>query len=184
MKIKSLIILNAVCALTYAKVCYLNYGDQQVSEIFNGPTICENGEVDSITVNGPLTIKGTTIQNLLVNGPVTSNLANVNSSTINGLINANQSKFNDIKVNGVLSSKNSEFSSVKMHGDSNFTDSVVYKSLSISKDTDSKNELKTYLYQNTIIHGDIVFQNGEGIVYKSTSATINGKVYGGKIIDI
>lgn len=184
MKIKSLVILNTICALTYAKVCHLNYGEKQVSEVFNGPTTCEKGEVDSITVNGPLTIKGTTIQNLLVNGTVTSNSGDVNYATINGPIDANRSKFNNIKVNGVLSSKNSEFSSISMQGDSNFTDSTVLKNITISKDIDSKNSLKTYLYQNTIIHGDIIFQNGEGVVYKSSSATISGKVYNGKVVDI
>ena len=184
MKLKSFIMLSFFCTLIYADVCHLAYVNQRLSDIFSGPTVCENGTVDSVTVNGPLTINGTTIKTLKVNGPVTADLANISSLHINGILNITHSKVSIVEINGQLSSENNEFGSLNIHGISKLTNSIVLNDISISKDAGSSNRLEIYLYQNTNIHGDIVFKNGNGTVYKSSTAIITGKVLNGKIVNI
>ena len=187
MKFKIFLILSGLVGVTYADVCSLDRKtslSNKVPSLFNGSTTCKEGKVDSILINGALELNKTTIQKLKVNGNVIANSGEIGNALINGNIEIADSKSDSIKVNGALSAQKTVFENVEVNGISKFTGSTINKDLTVKRNPNSTHKLETYLYENTIINGNIIFENGEGIVYKSDKSIIRGKVLNGKIVNI
>lgn len=170
MKHKRLIsILSLLYATSNADVCSLTYGGYQSGNHFNGPTQCGSGNIDSISVNGPLTISGTIIKNAgLINGPVNTQNAQITTLTMNGYLRSTSTSFTTINAKGNL-----EFTTRGSAG-SNIGNIVISDSKPIP------NNYKVCLNGNTIVN-NISFINGNGVIYKNTSAKITGTVSGAKV---
>jgi cytoskeletal protein CcmA (bactofilin family) len=186
MKINTLMISLGIIPLfsSASAVCHLDYGATLSKDIFNGPTTCDKGRVTDIEVNGPLTINGTVIEKVVVNGPVKGKTTTISSIKINGTGNFVQSSIGELSIYGVLTSHTDNFNNINASGTLKFTNSNVKGSITMLGNMPLNDMNKVYLYDNTIINGDIKFENYAGNVYKVKNAQILGKVINGKIINI
>ncbi|MDF2940675.1 MAG: hypothetical protein K0R66_1317 [Gammaproteobacteria bacterium] len=164
--------------LIAAAGCNLVYGGEQSGDTFEGPTTC-SGQVDSVTVNGPLTLSNATVSSITVNGPLDANSSQISSVTVNGKVTLNNSKVNTLTVNGTLESLGSTISSVEANGDLYFTNSTV-GNITIDQ-SPTYGSYKIYLQSGTAVSGNIVFQEGNGMVYQAPGVKLTGTVTGAKV---
>lgn len=134
-----------------------------------GPTSLHHVNIkNTLTVHGPLEAHHTTIYRLEVAGPVNFTHTTVETqSTLYGPLDAEHSKFvGPLRIaTNELTLKDCDVSSITL----------------IHNDTHPKRTQKLHLHHGTVIHGDIVFEDGEGIVIKHKGSKIEGQVTGGVI---
>lgn len=180
--------------LMAAADCSLVYGGYQAGNTFNGPATC-SGQSDSVTVNGSLTLSSATASSLTVNGPLNASGSQISSATVEGAVNANSSKISDMTVNGpatlsnvtinnltingALQASGSNISMIEANGDLTFTNSTI-GNITIDQ-TSGSGAYKIYLLGNTVVNGNIVYKQGNGIVYKAPGAKVTGSVSGATV---
>jgi hypothetical protein len=134
-----------------------------------GPTTLHHVDIkNTLKVHGPLDAHHTTIHHLEVMGPVNCTHTTVEAESIlYGPLDAEHSKFRGplrIATNE-LTLKHSDVSAITL----------------IHNDTHHKRTQKVHLHRGTVVHGDIVFEDGDGIVIAHKGAKIIGNVIGGVI---
>lgn len=177
------IVLAALLSLPMASYaadeCVLDSGGVKNGSVFAGATTCNKISSAAVSVNGPLTINDSTIANVIVNGPTHIDNSTVSNITGNGPIDLNKAKVGKAVVKGVIEAKDSDFKEITINGKLALTDStvgnIVMKNSMFSKEKD------IYLKGATKVSGNITFTQTGGVVYVDKSASVSGKVIGGKV---
>ncbi|MBX9697012.1 MAG: hypothetical protein K2X98_00710 [Alphaproteobacteria bacterium] len=135
----------------------------------SGPTTLHYVDIkNTLKVHGPLDAHHTTMGRLEVMGPVNCSHTIVEAgSTVFGPLYAEHSNFRGhlrIATNE-LTLKHSDVSAIRL----------------IHNDANHKRTQKVHLHRGTVVHGDITFEDGDGIVITHTGAKIIGNVIGGVI---
>lgn len=147
-----------------------SYRDRNFSTLrVYGPTSLNHVSVkNTLTVHGPLEAHHSNIFRLEGMGPVHFTHTVVEAqSTIYGPLYAEHSYFR-----GHLHIATNEL--ILKHSD------VTFIRL-IHNDSDHKRTQKVHLHRGTVVHGDIVFEDGDGIVIAHKGSKIVGSVIGGVI---
>lgn len=134
-----------------------------------GPTELHHVTIKgALNVHGPLEAHHTTIQHLEVMGPVDcAHTIIEGESILFGPLDAKHSKFKGALriATNVLTLKDSEVASLTL----------------IPSNSNHKRIQRVHLHHGTVIQGDIVFEEDDGLVILHKGAKILGKVIGGVI---
>lgn len=145
------------------------HGEETLENLdFNGTV-----ELTGTHVNGPTTVNGllnmtrATLQKLEVNGTVESHDSRIGGETvINGLLNAFKT---------IFLAKISIASERAMFRGCNTKDILVRR-------TTNHNGQEVHLLDETVVAGDITFENGSGHVYMSNNSRVVGRIVGGTAV--
>ncbi len=171
------------------------------SETHYGPASYSDKKFENLKVHGPTTLKNVTVEKKIeVHGPFVSKNIKTESLNVLGPVKVNNMKADNIEITGPAIVKNSEIS-----GKSNINGPLIGKTslfkgdLSISahkiklidseaesifihknSPSDYKKQI-LYLKGKTIVHKDISFEQGDGLVFVDKNAILKGKIKGGKV---
>ncbi len=155
-----------------------------VCSIEPGSVTCGKGSVNELSGNGMVTVDGTTI---------------ADTTMVNGLLKANNAEFGSLEVHGTAT-----LSACIIHDVADFKGTVtasssrfknlldIYSNLSRFVNTKIENNIHVHhtdnpkqvvhLEKNSVVSGDIIFDDGHGEVVLRGQSSITGKVIGGEII--
>jgi len=174
-KLASALILAGTMNFAYADVCNFNPGS----------VTCGKGTVENLNGNGMVSVSGTNITGTTaVNGMLNAEDAHLNVMDINGsAILFKCMVSSDVKIKGALKASSSSFNSnIDMYSDyTRIVNTKVHGNINIHRNYGSRQKL--LLEDNSQVQGDIVFEQGNGIVVLDQSSKILGNVIGGKIIN-
>lgn len=155
---------------------------------------------DKMIVNGFANLEHTSYVSLIING--SADLEDIKVSKklqVNGSLEAEECTLNDVSVNGSVEFENCKISgTTTINGSAKFEDCDVKKvevassqvkfdeskvsSITMKKHTDLLGGSQKVLLDDTIVSGDVTFEQGDGTVVLEGSSKIKGKVVGGKIV--
>lgn len=154
-----------------------------VCKILPGHVTCGKGTVSQVSGNGIVTINGTIVTGLTqVNGLLFATNANFFSLDANGNINLIQCIINDAsQFSGTLNASLTEFNETVNISTSTLRliNSKVKGNLHLLH-SESKKQI-VYLDNFSDISGDIIFDDGDGVVVIRGNSTVSGEVIGGRI---
>jgi len=173
-------VLLCLPLLSYADGCSLSSGGYHAGNSFAGSTACVKANMTSLSVNGPVTIQQSTITSAVINGPTDLNRSTVFQLTANGPLKLTEANINELVLQGSLDAKKSTINKIKISGEITLTDSTV-TSVTFKRKSLASSPSKIYLKGKSQVNGDIVFENGQGLVYAEKTAKVTGKIIGGKL---
>ena len=155
-----------------------------VCTIEPGSVTCGKGEITDLSGNGMVTVNGTTV---------------LETTSVNGLLKANDASFGSLQINGTATLTQciinalADFKGTITADSSHFKRSIeIYSTLSRFSNTKIENDIRVHhtdnpkqvihLEKNSIVSGDIIFDDGHGQVIVRGKSNILGKVMGGEII--
>jgi len=166
-------LLGSISSVTASQVC----------NVLPGSVDCGTGTIDQIHGNGVVNIDGTTVTGAtMVNGMLSAKNANFSSLEINGSATIFNSIINNqSSIKGTLAASSTKFNNgLTIYSSlTKFTKSRVIGDLHLSHIDQNKQVI--YLYDLSEVTGNIIFDDGQGIVFISGKSKIGGKVIGGKI---
>lgn len=142
---------------------------------------------DRLTINGFMNGVEIDCNKLILNGTLMGNKIIIrDGATINGGIDAENLDIHghlviNVTNNSVFKAKKSNFEEISVSSTKVEFDEVITDSIQFDKDN-KHSELR--LVNGSFAKGDIVFKSGNGKVYKSSDSKIQGKVKGGKLLDL
>lgn len=154
-----------------------------ICKIEPGSVICGKGVVSHLAGNGMVTVDGTTVET---------------ATNINGLLKADNAEFASLQVYGSTTLTNciindsAEFKGSLVASKSEFKNALsIYSNASrfihskINQDIHMRHtstpRQMVMLEDNSVVLGDIIFDDGEGEVVVVGKSSVAGKVVGGKI---
>lgn len=150
-----------------------------------GSITCGVGSVKKLVGNGMVYVNGTTIEEAtVVNGVLTADDAHFFTLNVNGSASLTQCIVNsEANIKGSLKASSSKFESVLdiYSSSTRFINSKTFSNVHIRHIDNPRQEV--YLENHSEIGGDIVFDDGNGVVYISGDSKIDGTVIGGKLIN-
>lgn len=149
--------------LAFGNICKLASGAYPVSATYYGPTNCDTGQLDKISVVGPLNLNGTTIGTVSVVGPAEATSANIQNLSIEGTLKASGSQFGTITITGNVYLDSSMAQTIIIKGAPDFGQPVLY------------------LSEGSRISGNVVFEKGGGLIVASGGSQVLGTVTGASI---
>ncbi len=161
--------------------------DKKVHKLkINGPASLEHVKVkDNLIVNGPATLENVDVnKNLIVHGPLDSINCTIHTLDVMGPVSMRDSVIKKkAKIYGPLDAVGTKFEhTIEIASDSISLEDTKAHAIRILKNSSKRQKpQKLILKGNSIIHSDITFESGHGIVIVSKNATIKGKVKGAKV---
>lgn len=166
-----------------------SFGDNEISNIkisklnHSGSIEILNASInDFAIINGQLKAKKTTFSELTINGDAELDRSSVDGNlAINGSIEADSSAFNGpVLIHGHISAESSQFvNTITLHGNQAEFEECSLQKLVIQKN--NSNMPQTIYLEDTIVKGDIIFEQGNGIVMIDDDSKIQGSITGGTI---
>lgn len=150
-----------------------------------GPMTCSVGTTDSVHANGPLNMTDTIVkQATSVNGPFVADKAHLAKLTVNGPVIISSSVVSGTSdINGPITATKSSFddtltvaANAVVLTDSNLSDIIVK-----GGDDGVVSPQTITIKGDSVIDGDITFNEKDGLVYVGPNVKITGKVIGGKV---
>lgn len=199
-KIGVLVLISGFTAAAIASPCSLLVPSPVTGNVFNGPTSCAQGALNSAVIRGPLTMDGTTVkQDLSVQGPAKiQNATLAGQLKVDGPTTLKKTKVQGfLFVNGPVSLISSPVQQVRIHGPLYAQDSWIKGDVKINSrylklvNTQAKNitvinkniwsgeDIKVYLTNHALVKGNIQFVGKKGTVYLSKGARIGGHIING-----
>ncbi len=170
-------VLTVMLMMSSVSIGYAN----DTCKILPGSVVCSKGVINSINGNGMVTINGTTILNAtIVNGLLSATDANFNSLIINGTANLTQCTVNEMsEIKGSLSASSTKFEKglTVFSNSTRFINSKVSGDLHVGHCEPQKQVV--YLDNFSEVTGDIIFDDGHGVVFTRGKSKIGGKITGG-----
>lgn len=188
---------------------YVPGGDSDVdikegslNEEYYGPVHFTDKKTKKLKINGPASLSYVEVkENLIVNGPASLDHAQVKERlVVHGTLDASTCTIHALEVMGPVNLTNSVvMKKAKIFGPLDAIDSQFKHDLEITSDTlslenteahsihilkngnDVNKQQKLILKKGTVIHSNITFESGHGIVVVSKGVKIKGKVRGAKI---
>ncbi|MCH9756848.1 MAG: hypothetical protein K0U37_06640 [Gammaproteobacteria bacterium] len=155
-----------------------------VCNIEPGSVTCGKGTVTDLSGNGMVTVDGTTINEMTtVNGLLKANNAQFGSLEIHGTASLTQCVINDVAdFKGTVTASSSQFRNLlDIYSNlSRFVDTKIDNNIHVHH-TDNPKQV-VHLEKNSVVSGDIIFDDGHGEVILRGKSTVSGKVIGGEII--
>lgn len=166
-----------------------SFGAQEISNLtitklnHSGSLEMTNSTIEAFAIiNGKLEAKNTVFSELTVNGDAELDSSQVQGNVaINGNLEADGSAFNGpVLIHGHIGAESSQFLNIiTLHGNQ-----AEFEECSLNKIIVQRSQNKTpqiiYL-EDTAVTGDIIFEQGNGIVMIDGNSTVLGKVQGGEI---
>lgn len=149
-----------------------------------GEVVCKKGMVKAIDATGFVKMNGTQVENhTQINGSLRALNIVLTSLTVNGEATIKNSVVNgEATINGSLTAKNSKFlSGLTLVSHHAILDSCELQDLVFKKTNPTAHVLKLF---NTVVHGNVKFEDGNGVIYLCKGSKITGSVAGGKIIEM
>ena len=149
-----------------------------------GEMVCKKGIVKTIDATGFVKMNGTQVENhTQINGSLRALNIVLKSLTVNGEATIKNSVVNDEAViNGNLTAKNSKFlSGLTLISHHAIFDTCELQDLVFKKTNPTTHVLKLF---NTVVGGNVKFEDGNGVIYLCKGSKVIGSVAGGKIIEI
>lgn len=175
-KLIALILLSIPLIANANQECFLKTGKKNDSSSYFGSILCSDVTQEKLSVNGPVTMTDSTFSTVTIIGPTQMAHSTVNNLTVTGTLTSSNDKINQLSLKGVLQAAESKIAKINAVGDMTLTDSAV-GNITIISSTAKPN---IYLKGKTVT-GNITFMGGNGVVYQEKTATIKGKVIGGKV---
>jgi hypothetical protein len=149
-----------------------------------GSVSCGKGSVDDLSGNGMVTVNGTTVRETTsVNGLLKATDATFGSLQIHGTATLTQCIVNDLAdFKGSVTASSSQFkNTLEIYSTlSRFVNTKIDSDIHVHHTDNPKQVI--HLEKNSVVAGDIVFDDGEGQVIVRGKSSITGKVVGGEII--
>ena len=149
-----------------------------------GSVTCGKGHVTDLSGNGMVTVNGTTITDATsINGLLKANDASFGSLQINGTATLTQCIINDLAdFKGTVTAISSHFKqALEIYSSlSRFSNTKIEDSIHVHHTDNPKQVI--HLEKNSVVSGDIIFDDGHGEVIVRGKSSISGKVIGGEII--
>lgn len=165
----------------------VHFTDKKAKKLtINGPTTLSYVEVkESLVVNGPASLDHAQVkERLVVHGPLDASSCTIHALEVMGPVNLTDSVIKKkAKIYGPLDAIDSQFRhDLEIASDTLSLENTEAHTIHILKDgNDVHKQQKLILKKGTVIHSNIVFESGHGIVIVSKGVTIKGKVRGAKI---
>lgn len=134
------------------------------------------------TINGTINVKNSRFSELFVNGDIVIDDSTVSKNlTVNGSMDADNSRFEAaVRINGMIAAESSQFSQgITVHGNHAEFEECKLHSLQIKKPQGVA--LQEVYLEETIVQGDIVFEQEGGVVLIDSQSKIMGSLKGGTI---
>ena len=149
-----------------------------------GSVTCGKGSVTDLSGNGMVTVNGTTIlEGTSVNGLLKANDATFGSLEVHGTATLTQCIINDVAdFKGTITAASSQFKHpLDIYSNlSRFINTKIDDTIHVHH-TDNPKQV-VHLEKNSVVSGDIIFDDGHGEVIVRGHSSISGKVIGGEII--
>ncbi len=153
-----------------------------------GPMTCSGGTTTSVHANGPLNMTDTIVEQATsVNGPFNADKAHLNSLTVNGPVALTSSVINGTTdINGPVSASKSTFDdTLTVAANSIMLANTKTADIIVKGGGDGVVSPQTIIITgNSIIDGDISFNEKDGLVQVGPNVKITGKVIGGEVENI
>lgn len=174
-KIFPAVILASSTTLASANVCHIEPGSVS----------CGSGTVTDLSGNGMVTVDGTTVlKETMVNGLLKANNATFGRLQIHGSATLTKCIINDVAdFKGSVNAASSQFKNqLDIYSNlSRFIDTQIASNIHVHHTDNPKQVL--HLEKNSVVSGDIIFDDGHGEVVLHGNAHVLGKVVGGKVIN-
>ena len=178
---KILILISMLAAFTFV---FASDPCQSDSSPY-GPMTCSGGTTTSVHANGPLNMTDTIVEQATsVNGPFTADKAHLNSLTVNGPVTLTSSVINGATdINGPVRASKSTFDdTLTVAANSIVLADAKTADIIVKGGGDGVVSPQTIVITgNSIIDGDISFNEKDGLVQVGPNVKITGKVMGAKI---
>jgi hypothetical protein len=173
-KFLSAMLLAGTASIASANVCMVEPGS----------VTCGKGSVTDLSGNGMVTVNGTTVlEATSVNGLLKANDATFGSLQIHGTATLTQCIINDLAdFKGSVTASSSQFkSTLEIYSTlSRFVNTQIDHDIHVHHTDNPKQVI--HLEKNTVVSGNIIFDDGNGQVIVRGKSSIAGKVMGGEII--
>lgn len=137
----------------------------------------KSSEGEDVSVNGALSLHDRALRNLTVNGVATLNNVSLHRLTVNGPIEASQvTVTGDTIVNGPLQATGSRFDAITASTTSLRLEHSFARSITIRPSAFRQQQIVTL--DDTIVEGQVIFEQGDGRVQLKGNATVKGGVVG------
>jgi len=164
------------------------YGKQNLSKVqVYGPAVFEGTTVaETAQIFGPMNAEDAKFKTLVVNGPCNLKSSSIHEAALNGPVKVRKvTVTGKIEINGPLMARDSHFKGPISIAARKITfegSDAISLELRASHNSDDKKG-QIVILKNSIISGNIMFEQGNGKVYLMRGAKVKGQVKGGQIIE-
>jgi cytoskeletal protein CcmA (bactofilin family) len=151
------------------------FGDTELTKVTLGSlTVHGNLEAKQVSVSGNYNVHGNShVKNFTVQG----------STLAYGALETDGGQLSNVTLYGALKSDDTQFNgNLTLYARHiELEDAIVKKSIRVKGKRESRPRILC-LEDNTVIHGDISFESGDGQIFKDGDAKVQGKVTGAKMM--
>jgi cytoskeletal protein CcmA (bactofilin family) len=164
---------------SYNKTIKLNNGADD--HVIHGSESIRKQSFDRLTVNGALSADEIVAATIIINGSAYITDSICQTLIVNGTINcARVSVAEDTTIYGTGCFKNSQVKNVRIYSNRlDFADSEIYGNIVVAASNSGVQEI---VLVDTVVHGDIAFEAGQGMVVLEAGSKIVGRVIGGTVV--
>ncbi|MBL0941135.1 MAG: hypothetical protein IBJ00_00135 [Alphaproteobacteria bacterium] len=149
--------------------------------VFEGTTVTETAQI-----SGPMNAEDARFKNLVVNGPCNLKGSFINEAVLNGPVKVQKvTVTGKIEINGPLKARDSHFKGPISIAARKITfegSDATNLELRTSRNAEDKKG-QIVILKNSIISGNITFEEGNGKVFLTRGSKVKGQVKGGQLIE-